>query len=221
MELPGTTNLLAFHAVKQEGESPSLDPALNFEDISELLKPPSRARTYFRMNSLAERTYPRLMYALSVGQLAVARRFRVATLTRCICTAMTSAPYTLSQLVPDDAAYATRQSGMVERGQKPAHEICAEVASGFNSLADERSRPPHSRRLPASHPEQPRNTANPGPAMGSSRNRRCDSSSSDDVWQFGNRSRQRLQYFLQRRTSLCIAGAMASLDIAVATDRRS
>lgn len=100
-------------------------------------------------------------------------------------------------------------------------EISADMASAFNTLADELSTLPHTRRVLEVDRECPRNTANPHPAMGSTGGRRCDRSGSDHIWQFGNSLRQRQQYFLPWRISLCIAGAIASIDIIVATVRGS
>lgn len=101
------------------------------------------------------------------------------------------------------------------------HEISAGMASTFNTLADELSTPPYPRRFLGSHSEKLRHSANLESAKGSSRNRRSDSSSWDDVWQLDNRLQQPQQYSLSRRAPLCLSGAVASSDTAVATVRRS
>lgn len=111
----------------------------------------------------------------------------------------------------------TRCRNLKRPSNRILHQISTGIAFAFNTLADQQSTPPHSRRLLESRPEQLRNTAKPEPVMGSSRNRRCEDSSSGDVWQFGNGWRQPQQYFLPRRTSLCFGIAVASPDTAVAT----
>lgn len=119
VELPGTTKLLAFDADKQDEGSSTLDPAFKFEGISELLRPMSSARTYARTNTLAERTYTRLRYAVSVGHLALGIRFRVTTLARRLGTGITPKGHALFQLVPADAAHANRRSGVIVRVTMP------------------------------------------------------------------------------------------------------
>lgn len=62
------------------------------------------------------------------------------------------------------------------------HEISAGMVSSFNTLADEQSSPPHSRRLPGSPLEKLRNTANPESSTASRRKRTRDGSNGDKVF---------------------------------------
>lgn len=109
VELPGTTKLLAFGADKQDEDSSNLDPVFNFEGVSELLRSTSSARTYPRTNILAERAYTGMSNALSVGHLALGKRFRVPN------TGTTPAGHARFRLVQADAAHANGRSGVVVR----------------------------------------------------------------------------------------------------------
>lgn len=110
--LPGTTKLLAFHADQRDEDSSNLDPVFNFEDAFELLRSTSSARTYARTNTLAERAYTRLRYALGVVHLALGRRFRAATLGQRIGLNIMPAGLAL-------AALTNRRSGVVLRVPMP------------------------------------------------------------------------------------------------------
>lgn len=118
-ELPGTTKWLAFHADKQDKSSSNLDPAFNFEGVFEFVRPASWARTFAKTNSLAEPAYTRLRYALRLDHIAIGKRFRLATLARSLGTGIMPAGHALSQLLPADAAYANRRSGVVLRLPMP------------------------------------------------------------------------------------------------------
>lgn len=118
-ELPGTTKLLAFHADKQDEGSSNFDPAFNFDGFSELLRSASSVRACARTNTLAERGYTRMRYALSVSYLGIGRRFSVATLVRCLGTSTTPAGHELFQFGQADAADANGRSGVVVRVPMP------------------------------------------------------------------------------------------------------
>lgn len=119
IDLSGTTNLLAVHADKQDEGSSNLDPAFNFEGVSELLRSTSSARTCARRNTLADRAYTRMRYALSVGHLVLGKRFRVATVARCLGTGTMPAGHARFQLVQANATHANRRSGVVVRVPMP------------------------------------------------------------------------------------------------------
>lgn len=111
VELPGTTKLLAFDANKQDEDPSNLDPVFNYEGVSELLRSTSSARTYAKSNTLAEGAYTRMRYGLSVGHLALGKRFRLATLARCLATGTAPAARALFKLLQADAAPANERSG--------------------------------------------------------------------------------------------------------------
>lgn len=119
INLSGTTKLLAFHADKKDEGSSNLDPAFNFEGVSELFRSTSSARTCARRNTLADRAHTRMRYALSAGHLVLGKRFRVATVARCLGTGTTPAGHARFQLVQANAAHANRQSGVVVRVPMP------------------------------------------------------------------------------------------------------
>lgn len=119
VELPGTTKLLAFDADKQDDDSSNLDPAFIFESVSELLRSTSSARSYAKANTLAEGAYTRMRHALGVGHLALGKRFRVATLARCLATGTAPAAHALFQLLQADAAHANERSGGGIRAPMP------------------------------------------------------------------------------------------------------
>lgn len=109
VELPGTTKLLAFDVNKQDEDPSNLDPVFDYGGISELLRSRSSARTCARTNALAEGAYTRMRYALSVGHLALGKRFRVAKLARCLAASTAPAAHALFQLA--DAAHANGRFG--------------------------------------------------------------------------------------------------------------
>lgn len=133
VELPGTTKLLAFDADKQDEDSSNLDPVSNFEGVSELLRSTSSARSYAKTNTLAEGAYTRLRYALSVGYLALGKRFRAATLARCLATCTARAVHALFQLLQADAAHANERSGggigELLKGRLPLESLRFSVAT--------------------------------------------------------------------------------------------
>lgn len=119
VELPGKTKWASFHADQPDESSSNLDPAFTFEGVSEFLRSTFSVRTFARTNTLAERAYTRMRYALGVGHLALRKYFRLATLARCFDAGAMPAGYAHFQLIQVDAAHANVRSRVVVRVPTP------------------------------------------------------------------------------------------------------
>lgn len=93
--------------------------SVHSEGVSRSLSPLSSARAYAGTNVLAEFTCIQLRYTPVVGQRALGKPFKLATLARSTGTTITPARHTGWQQVPAVAADANRRSGMVVWELKP------------------------------------------------------------------------------------------------------
>lgn len=246
VELLDTTKSLSFHADQQDDGSSNLDLAFIFEGAPELLRSTSSARTYPRTNTLAERAYTEMRYALNVGHLALGKRLRVPKLARCLGTGTTPTGHALFQLVQADAAQANGRSGVVVRmpmpmefgellkGRLPLEGLRFSVAAplhhtsgwtGFKGLRQMWAFRAAILELGqwillAMHVGRIWDRIGPIVAL-MPWNRTPGASNWDDVWPLGNRLRQRQEYLRVLRAPVCVSSAVGSPDAAVATVWRS
>ena len=80
----------------------------------------SAVRVSVSVDSLTERAYARLRYALIIGQLVPGERTTLAALARQLGTSITPVRNALSRLTATDALYQNRQSGVVVPVLDPA-----------------------------------------------------------------------------------------------------
>jgi len=113
MEPHDLMKALPREADRGDEDWPTLEPLLDFDGAHAPLSHPSSARTAARMDTLAERTYARLRYALVVGQVAPGECITLGTLARRLGTSVTPVRDALSRLAAANALHPNRQSGVV------------------------------------------------------------------------------------------------------------
>jgi DNA-binding GntR family transcriptional regulator len=89
------------------------EPLLESDGAPAPLSPASSAPGSVSIDTLVERAYARLRYALIIGQLAPGERTTLGALARQLGTSITPVRDAMSRLAAADALYQNRQSGVV------------------------------------------------------------------------------------------------------------